>query len=387
MGQHSTVVGGSTAARVRHCQGSVRLARSMPRSPESEFAAEGTALHEGIAGILDQDFKEDRSIVGVTFHKHVITEAMFEDAIKPALAYFDSLMKEFDEPEFAVEQRVAFEGIEGAFGTADVIMRAPDRSVVLDWKFGRGVPVSAEDNDQLKFYAYAGLTTPDCKDLFEQDDDWPVELFIVQPRVEDGNSRWLTSVKQLKAFARDLKHAVKKAEEPDAHFELGPWCRFCPAKPACPLLLDKVDEAMAANLEELGEDVADWLQAAEQLDGWIRSVRELAHERLESGQAVPGWKLVAKRASRFWKDEKAAQGVLRRLGLKSADMFEKTFLSPAAAEKALKKIGAELDEKASTKLIDKKSSGNTLAREDDKRPAIVLPAKVLEDLGKRLGVS
>jgi hypothetical protein len=93
---------------------------------------------------------------------------------------------------------------------------------------------------------------------------------------------------------------------------------------------------------------------------------------LESGAPVPGYKLVAKRATRSWTDEEKAKAELLK-SLPESEVVEMSVISPAKAEKALKKrkIGLPDD------LVVAISSGNTLASVDDPRPEVILLGKQL----------
>ena len=110
----------------------------------------------------------------------------------------------------------------------------------------------------------------------------------------------------------------------------------------------------------------------------------MAHSRAEQGHAIPGYKLIAGRATRFFKDETAAEKRLRALGLKKAQMYTSKFVSPHQAEQALKKIGKELGDKDAEKLIGKTVSGTSLVSEDHKSPAVVLPSQRIREIGDRL---
>lgn len=138
-----SAVGGSTAKRVLNCTASVALCAQYP-NVESEFAARGTALHECIDLIFQGKTNKDTDVIGLKFNGHVITKEMFEEAIVPALEMWDTLDKELGGIEYFNEKRVTFPGIDGAFGTVDMVGKARDRAVVWDWKFGSGVSVSAE---------------------------------------------------------------------------------------------------------------------------------------------------------------------------------------------------------------------------------------------------
>ena len=169
-------VGGSSAKRVMHCTASVALCAKYP-NVESGFAAKGTALHEAIDLIFQGRTKQDTDVIGLTFNGFEITEEDYREAIAPALEMWDALDKELGGIDYFNERRVVFPDIENAFGTVDMVGKARDRTIVWDWKFGRGVAVEAERNEQLMYYAYAAAHTPGTAELFDRDK--PIELFIV----------------------------------------------------------------------------------------------------------------------------------------------------------------------------------------------------------------
>ncbi len=377
---HSSV-GGSSAKRIMECPGSMRLCEKYP-SKSSEFAEEGTAGHEAIDMILQGKTEKDSDVIGLTFNGIVITEEFFDEAIAPALEIFDTLDKELGGIDYYNEQRVVFPGIDGAFGTVDIVGAARDRTVIIDWKLGRGVPVLAEENVQLLYYAYAAAHTEPTNKFFSRDK--PIELFIISPRVNDGEpmTRWMTSYLQLEAFAIDLKRAVARALELDAPFKLGPHCRFCNGKPGCPLYNNLATDTLALTPEQLAAQLAEKLPYADAMIELGKSLKEMAHSLLEQGQPVPGWKLVNGRATRSWVNEDKTLRYLAKVGLPAADRYVKKLISPAQAEKALKAAGlpAELPKA----LVDAKSSGTTLAPESDKRPAVAVAPDALKMLADRL---
>lgn len=351
-------------------------------SKSSEFAEEGTAGHEAIDMILQGKTQKDTDVIGLTFNKIVITEEFFHEAIEPALDIFDALDKELGGIEFFNEQRVVFPGIDGAFGTVDIVGKSRDRTVVLDWKLGKGVPVSAEENQQLLYYAYAAAHTEPTSQFFDR--DRPIELFIVSPRMNEGEpmTRWMTSYLQLDAFAIDLKHAVDRALEPDPPFKLGAWCKFCSGKLGCPLYNGLATETLALTPEELAAQLAEKLPYADAMIDLGKRMKDMAHLLLENGQPIPGWKLVNGRMNRNWADEEKTLKYFAKIGLPAADRHVKKIISPAQAEKALK--AARLPDTLPDHLVEKVSSGTTLAPESDKRPAVAIAPGALRMLAERL---
>ena len=113
------------------------------------------------------------------------------------------------------------------------------------------------------------------------------------------------------------------------------------------------------------------LGQADLVEEWIKDLRELAFTMLENDKPVAGYKLVAKRATRQWVNDASARTYLERAGV--APLKPSEVISPAQAEKALKKVKKELPEE----LVVAVSSGSTLAPMDDPRPAVL-------NIGKQL---
>ena len=356
--QHSNIVGGSTAKRVISCPGSVKLVQKMPPQPSSVYADKGTLLHNAISEILS-----DRpNVVGMTYKDQTLTQEMYDEKIVPALAALDEVDPD-GQLVYEVETRVGFgDLLPGVFGSTDLVGRIGRRAVVLDWKFGDGVVVDATENPQLMFYAAAAMRTDKLKWAFDGVDE--IECVIVQP---PAIRRWTTTIGRIKQFEHELVSAVKTALDPDAPLAKGDHCRWCAAKPICPQMTGAVERAIKQQLVNLDVDMlGEYLKNAELLEEWIKDLRALAFGMLEKGVAVPGYKIVNKQARRKWADENKAKEALLSLGLKESVVVETSVMSPAQAEKALKKRFSELPED----LIKSESSGTTLAPEDDPRPAV-----------------
>jgi hypothetical protein len=358
--QHSRIVGGSTAKRVINCPGSVALVDKMPPQPSSSYADEGTLLHDTIADILDKG-GTPADHLGRKHNDAVLTQDLIDDKLAVALAALDDVDPD-GEMEYAVESRVGFgDLLPDVFGSTDMLGRIGDRAVVLDWKFGDGVPVEVEENAQLLFYAAAAIRTPETAWVFDGAEE--VELIIVQP---PSVKRWVTTPARVAAFEQELVAAVKVALEPDAPLKTGDHCRWCTAKPVCPLMTGAVDRMVKAKMEALpAEQIAHYLAQAPMIEAFIKDLQQLAHGMLEEGQAVPGWKLVNKRATRQWTDEDKAHDWLEANGV--YPLQEPKVISPAVAEKALKKAKKELP----ADLVVAVSTGSTLAPESDPWPAVL----------------
>jgi len=360
MAQHSRIVGGSTAKRVIACPGSVALVDKMPPKPSSSYADTGTLLHDTIADILNSDDLTPQSFLGRKHADVVLTQDLIDSKLQVALSALD----EIDEGEglsYAVEAVVDFgDFLPDVFGSVDLIGRLDGRAIVLDWKFGDGVAVEVEENAQLLFYAAAAMRTPATAWAFK--DVSEVELVIVQP---PSVKRWTTTVERVKQFEDELARAVKVALKPDAPLAAGEHCRWCAAKPVCPLMTGAIDRIAKAKIEALPIDqIAHYLDQIPMVESFIKDLQQLAHGLMEEGNNVPGWKLVNKRATRQWTDADKAVAYLTLAGV---EPFEEKIITPAAAEKLLKKAKQNLPDD----LVVAVSSGSTLAPESDPRPAVV----------------
>ena len=355
--KHSTVVGGSTAKRVMNCPGSVALVQLAPPSPSSTYADKGTLLHNLIAEILDTD-TDPVSLIGTNYEGQILDQEMIDEKLQPALDLLDTLDPN-QEMKLAIETRVGFgKFLPGAFGSCDVLGRMGDVAYVIDWKFGDGIAVGAEENEQLMYYAAAAMRTPEVAWVFEGATS--IECIIIQPPVI---RRWTTTPTRIKAFEKDLKRAVKAASLPDAKLNPGAHCRFCPAKPTCPEMTGAVDRALKVKLDAIDDNMLGaYASNAVLLQGWIDDLNALVQTKIEKGYKIPGWKLVAKRGTRSWVDKGKAAAALAALGI---DPIKKELVSPAQAEKLLKKNLPE-------GLVVSVSSGDTLAEESDPRPAVLL---------------
>ena len=357
---HSIIVGGSTAKRVIACPASIELVAKMPPKPSSKYADEGTLLHDAISQILDCKATPE-SVIGMVYEGITLTQELYDDKIAVALAALDEIDPD-KQMEFAVESSVNFgDLLPGVFGSADLLGRIGKKAIVLDWKFGNGVAVEATENEQGMFYAAAAMHTPDTQWVFEDVEE--IEIIIVQPPMV---KRWVTTPKRIAEFEFDLIAAVNG---PRTKMSSGEHCRWCAAKPTCPVVTGAVGRALKTQLIRVdAEKVGKYLEQVELLEAWIDSVRVLAYDMLENDVRVPGFKLVAKRGTRQWVNDDAP---VKLLGDKA---YESKLISVAQAEKIIGKKNFPTDVAVSV------SSGSTLAAESDPRPAVLNLGKQLANL-------
>jgi hypothetical protein len=367
--QHSNIVGGSTAKRVIACPASVKLVQQIPsKDIPNEFADRGTLLHNVIADVLEFNEAPEKYI-GTKYKEQVLTQELIDEKINVALA----ALKEIDPTDkmaFAIETRVGFDTfLPGVFGSTDLLGRIGDRAIVLDWKFGDGVLVDAEENYQLLFYAAAAMRTDKAKWIFEGATE--IECIIVQP---PEIRRWVTTPQRVALFEQELRRAVHESHSEAASMAMGDHCRWCAAKPICPKMTGQVERVLQTKLQALPIDqIAMQLEQADAIESYIKDLRTLAAQMLEHGVRVPGFKLVAKRATRQWVDEDKVVAWGTDAGLFTIDLWERKLKSPAQLEKVLKTHKIELP----PELVVSISSGSTLAADSDSRPAVLQIGKQL----------
>ena len=366
--QHSNIVGGSTAKRVIACPASVKLVQQIPsKDIPNEHADRGTLLHNVIADVLEFNEAPEKYL-GTKYNDQVLTEELIDEKITVALA----ALEEIDPTNvmaFKIETRVGFgDFLPGVFGSTDLLGRIGKRAIVLDWKFGDGVLVSAEENEQLLFYAAAAMRTEESKWIFEGATE--IECIIVQP---PEIRRWVTTPQRVALFEQELRRAVHESHSEAASMAAGDHCRWCAAKPICPKMTGQVERVMQTKLQALPIDqIAIQLEQADAIESYIKDLRTLATQMLEHGVRVPGFKLVAKRGTRQWTSEDAVDAWVDANGL-TKEAYESKLRSPAQMEKVLKKYKKELP----PELVVSVSSGSTLAPESDSRPAVLQIGKQL----------
>lgn len=406
--EHSDIVGGSTAARRIGCPGSYRLEQMVPKDERgSEYAREGTALHELMAMTL-RDGVEPTEMLPYTFTaadgswSFTVDRELWDAKGEPALAAFDKFCVQMeqeigDDMQMLVERRVAMPGIPGAFGTSDIIARCGDELFVMDWKFGYKT-VRAEENKQLMFYAAGALNTERewVGDELASDPTTPVTLAIIQPlNAQQGNDivqHWTTTVGDLETYAEELKAAVAEAQRDDARVSKGPWCDFARCKTVCPahlnavgLLGEKLQALKDAQAASNGspDDRADWgqryaelLELAELADPLVAEIHAQAHAFAEQGGQIPGFGLEAKKAgARSWAvEERLLKMFFKRHRIKMDEWTERKLRSPAQIEKIVKARGIEIPKHYVQAGV---SSGTKLSRvEKVTRPVQSVPERL-----------
>ena len=400
----------SAAHRWIPCPGSMILEKNIANT-SSVHADEGTAAHFLASECLERDrnaadFLDCFIVVkngnaawdnenAETRTGFCVDLEMSENVQK----YLDEVRSQADGNDLLVEQRVNFSGFidaENAFGTGDAIIIGQSEIQVHDLKYGRGVKVDAENNEQLKLYALGALS-----DFGMFGDFTHARLVIHQPRLNHV-SEAVISIEELYDFAHRAKNTVQMIKAIDAGaaiFEakdmLNPGekqCHWCKAKATCPALIEHVIETVAGEFDDLSEcdleaEIKQAIDAVPEhenqllaklyaslplIESWSKAVAEAVSSKLHSGERVPGYKLVQGRAgNRTWANAEDAEQVLKNMRLKVEEMYDLKLISPTNAEK-LQKAGV-IGPRQWTKvqdLIVRPEGKPTVAHESDKRPAL-----------------
>ena len=386
----------SAAHRWMRCPGSLVLESTVPDKP-SAYAAEGTVAHEIAAQCLMLDVSADKYI------NHTITHDGFSfEVTKDMASHIDDYVKLVREyaggGSLLVEQRVEFSdtiNVPDSFGTADALIVHGDRITLVDLKYGMGVRVSAENNEQLRLYALGALSQYESVGDFKE-----VLVVIHQPRLNHVSECYidLPSLNGFGSMAREMADRVEDAQRnwnsaPDWNDTyLAPGekqCRFCRAKATCPALRAEITDAVGdvatvsdfADLAQVPDDqLSRSMARVDIVEQWCTAVRAEVERRLFNGESVTGWKLVeGRKGARAWGDEAAAEKVMRK-ALKAGDIWEKKLISPAKAEKLCKGSPSLWNEL--TKVVTQSAGKPSVAPAIDRRSELIVSnvADELRDL-------
>lgn len=374
----------SAASRWLVCSAEPALRASVP-NVSSSYAEEGTTAHWLAEQCLTSG-KNCRDFIGKRCPdtEWLIPEAMCEPT-QLYVGHCRELMARAAEQEdpwtFGIETKFTLPKVSLELGgTCDFWAVRGTTLHVRDLKFGTGKPVTTKDNPQLLIYAlgaYESLPPKQQKGLTS------LVYGIVQPRLDDEENRVqiekMLITDLLKWQKETLFKGVTATESLNTEYVAGEHCFFCPGKSVCPAQhrraqqLAQVDFGKSAQEikpvapEQLSlEQLARVLEAKVALNSWLNAIEARAQTELELGNAVPGFKLVAKRANRAWWNEVSAEAFLRgEIGDKAVSAPE--VISVAQAEKVLK-AAKKADIPAD--LIVRPDTGHIIAPFSDKRPGV-----------------
>lgn len=362
--------GASSAERWMNCAGSAALLKQLefPETDEPEYRGLGKAAHQlaydCLTKTLDTWETIGTEVMGFTVDKNMA------DAVQTYIDYVRGFMT--GQTTILIEERIGADPTKRPhpdfYGTVDFGAYGPVALRVTDYKHGEGIVVEPEDNVQMKYYAY-GLLYEQRQRGVEIKPDRKVILCICQPRAyhELGGVReWETTAGEILVWGDEVLIPKMEATELDNEFNAGQWCRFCPAKLFCPLLVGLFGAAAKANpnaIPQLSDQrLSLEYQQREAVRFYMKALDDEVYRRNMTGNTVPETKLVYKKANRVFRDG-AQELFVQRFGDEAFEPAE--FKSPAKMEKVSGDAAALVKEWA---YMPK--TGLTVAPASDKRTAV-----------------
>ena len=380
----------SAAHRWLHCTPAPRVEAEFPETT-SEYAEEGRLAHSVCELAAKKKFTVMNNRTYNSRLKKLKADHKWDDEmLSTAATYVEHLtehaMRFEHAPYVALEVQVDItDYAPEAFGTCDCVMIGGDELIITDYKHGKGVPVSAQDNPQMLLYALGALKLyrPIYGDMIRR-----VSTYIDQPRLGSYDGASMT-VEELLAWGESIKPKAAAAFMGTGEFAPGEWCRFCRAKAKCraranqnTALEDFKDciplgrsIPMQAEYDTTGfkpsncltdEEIGALLVRAEGLVAWYNDLKEYALVACLNGKTIPGWKAVEGRSTRAWTDQDAALEALMAGGVEEAIIYDRVPKTLAQLEKV---IGKQRFGELVGGMITKSPGKPALAAESDKRPA------------------
>ena len=363
MGNHA-ILSASSSHRWLHCLPSARLELEFENT-NGEAAKEGTAAH----ALSEHKLKKALRIRS----KRPTSEYDSDEMEECTDAYVDFIMEQVElarksctDPIVLIEQRLDFSCyVPDGFGTGDCVIISDDRLHIVDFKYGMGVLVDAEDNPQMKLYALGALEIYDS--LYDIKE---ISMTIFQPRRENV-STWTVPVEELKAWAEEeLKPKAAKAYQGEGEYMPGSWCTFCRASSRCRaradenLKLAQMEFKMPPLLTD--SEIEEVLSILPDLTKWANEITAYATDAaVNHGKKWQGFKVVEGRSVRKYKDEDAVAEKAVISGYK--DIYRKSLIPMTEMQKLM---GKTKFEEILGNLIYKPPGKPTLVPKSDKRPAM-----------------
>ena len=358
------VLSASSSHRWLNCSPSARLEQEF-EDRETEAAAEGTAAHALCEHKLRRALKmQSRKPISKYDCEEMDTHT--DNYVQFVLETISQAKEHCADPIINIEQRLDFSCyVPHGFGTGDCIIIADKTLHIIDFKYGQGVLVEAEQNPQMMLYALGALRIYDT--LYDIED---VAMTIYQPRRENI-STWTITVSNLLSWAEnELVPKAKLAFDGRGEYMPGPWCTFCKAAVKCRA---RAEEKLALAQYEFAQpplltdaEIEEILGKLDDLTRWADEIKSYAQDAaLNHGKQWHGYKVVEGRSVRKYSDEEAVIEAANAAGYH--DIFRKTLLPITEMEKLM---GKQEFAEVLSGLIIKPAGKPTLVPITDKRPAM-----------------
>ena len=347
------VLSASKAHQWMECPPSARFEEHFDDPGQSEAAAEGAVAHRLAEHRLTKILQGKKTTTPKAIREDPLYKPAMEEHVDTYCNVIIQTLTEMREngcdPIIYLEQKLDLsQWIPEGFGTADCILIGNGTIHVFDFKYGRGVPVSAEDNPQLKLYGLGAVAEFDC--LYDID---TVVLHIIQPRL-DSITDYTVSRENLEKWGQFVvKPIAKQAFEGTGEFNPGEdQCRWCRCKIACRAYNNYRLEQCKARFNDQGderspnelspEEISQLLASAEAIKSWANAVLDYAKDQaINHGVEWPGYKLVEGQSRRKITNEEKVIDILRTNGYTTEQICELkgiTALEELAGKKTLQSL-------------------------------------------------
>lgn len=338
------------------------------KDEETTFAAEGTAAHALCEWKVRKALKMR---AGRRPSSDYWTDEMeeFTDNYRDFICDLVGQAKQIcKDPITLIEQRLDFScWVPDGFGTGDFLLVSDSELNIVDFKYGRGVPVYADHNPQMMLYALGALSLFDM--LYDID---TVTMTIYQPRLSNI-SVWSLSTNELHEWAeKELKPKAEMAAKGEGEYTPGSWCRFCKARNQCRaraesfLELARMEFQPPALLSD--EEIAEVMQKADELSRWASDIMAYATAAaINEGRHFDGYKIVEGRSVRKFTDAAAVEHAAKDAGY--TDIYNKTLITLTAFEKLM---GKDTFQEILGRYVERSKGKLTLVPVSDKRPEVTI---------------
>jgi hypothetical protein len=361
MSKHA-ILSASGAHRWLNCTPSARLELEFDDN-SGEAAAEGTAAHALSEHKLRKALKM-RSKKPVSPYDSDEMDNYTDGYVEFVLEVIEQVKQICSDPLILIEQRLDFSKyVPEGFGTGDCLIIADGTLHIIDFKYGQGVLVSAEDNPQMKLYALGAL------DLFDGIYDIEmVSMTIYQPRRENVSTSTVSKESLYQWAEEVLKPKAELAFNGDGNYCPGEWCQFCRAAVKCraraeaKMKLATFEFALPPLLSD--EEIANILSSIGDLTSWANEIIAYATDAaVNHGKKWPGFKVVEGRSNRKYKDEEAVAEAAKNAGYR--DIYKQSLITITEMEKLM---GKSKFNEVLGGLVMKPPGKPTLVPVSDKRP-------------------
>ena len=359
------ILSASASSRWLRCTPSARLERKFPDA-SSPHALEGARAHERAEYFLNRFLKTGDS--NVLIREDVEMNDAVQIYVNICVEKINEARTASPDAQIKVEQRLDFSRwVPEGFGTGDMVMVSDKYFEIVDLKYGKGVPVSAINNSQMRLYALGMYEAFGY--LYGADE---VRMTIVQPRLDSVSTETI-SVDDLLTWGEEVKKKAKIAFAGKGEFCAGNHCRFCKARNTCRAhaeyeLKNVKEDLQTAELEDF--EISDILLRAKNIKTWLDGLESYALGKALDGYDWPGMKLVEGRSNRKITDDTIAANNLMNAGFGADEIYKPRALRSITDLEKL--CGKKMFSELMSGVIEKPPGKPTLVSADDKRQAIEL---------------